>query len=245
MLAETFSSLKENRKAFAWLVDPDKCTGDKVEEQVILADKLGVDFIFVGGSLIFNHIDQLIGRIKPLTHIPVIIFPGSPLQISAQADAILLLSLISGRNPDYLIGNHVVAAPFLKESGLEILPTGYILVNGGRQTSVSYMSNTQPIPFNKPDIAYATAMAGEMLGLRIIYMDAGSGADRPISGEMIQQVSSGIRVPLIVGGGIRTPQQVKEAYAAGADVVVVGNAAEKNHGLLQELLIERDRFNNA
>ncbi|HBB93326.1 MAG: geranylgeranylglyceryl/heptaprenylglyceryl phosphate synthase [Bacteroidetes bacterium GWF2_49_14] len=245
MLAETFSSLKENRKAFAWLVDPDKCTGDRVEEQVILADKLGVDFIFVGGSLIFNHIDRLIGRIKPLTHIPVIIFPGSPLQISAQADAILLLSLISGRNPDYLIGNHVVAAPFLKESGLEILPTGYILVNGGRQTSVSYMSNTQPIPNNKPDIAYATAMAGEMLGLRIIYMDAGSGADRPISGEMIQQVSGGIRVPLIVGGGIRTPKQVKEAYSAGADVVVVGNAAEKNHGLLQELLIERDRFNNA
>ncbi len=245
MLAETFSSLKENRKAFAWLVDPDKCTGDKVEEQVVLADKMGVDFIFVGGSLIFNHIDQLIGRIKPLTRIPVIIFPGSPLQISAQADAILLLSLISGRNSDYLIGNHVVAAPFLKESGLEILPTGYILVNGGRQTSVSYMSNTQPIPYNKPDIAYATAMAGEMLGLRIIYMDAGSGADRPISGEMIQQVSSGIRVPLIVGGGIRTPQHVKEAYAAGADVVVVGNAAEKNHGLLQELLIVRDRFNNA
>jgi phosphoglycerol geranylgeranyltransferase len=245
MLAETFSSLKENRKAFAWLVDPDKCTGEKVEEQVILADKLGVDFIFVGGSLIFNHIDQLISRIKPLTRIPVIIFPGSPLQISAQADAILLLSLISGRNPDYLIGNHVVAAPFLKESGLEILPTGYILVNGGRQTSVSYMSNTQPIPYNKPDIAYATAMAGEMLGLRIIYMDAGSGADRPISGEMIQRVSMGIKVPLIIGGGIRTPQQVREAYASGADVIVVGNAAEKNHGLLQELLIERDLFNNA
>jgi putative glycerol-1-phosphate prenyltransferase len=243
MIAEQISALKHKRKAIAWLVDPDKCTGEQAEEQTRTADRLGVDFIFVGGSLIFNHIDLLIGRLKPLTNIPVVLFPGSPLQISSKADAILLLSLISGRNAEYLIGNHVIAAPFLRESGLEILPTGYLLVNGGQQTSVSYMSNTQPIPNNKPDLALATAMAGEMLGLKMIYLDAGSGAETPVSQDMIRIVASGIQIPLIVGGGIKTASQVNEAFKAGADLVVVGNAAEKDPGVLEELIRERDKFN--
>lgn len=174
----------------------------------------------------------------------MILFPGSPLQVSSQADAILLLSLISGRNSEYLIGNHVVAAPFLRESGIEILPTGYILVNGGKQTSVSYMSNTQPIPNDKPDLALATAMAGEMLGLRIIFLDAGSGAIEPVPAQMIHNISSGVSVPLIVGGGLCTPEKVREAYLAGADLVVVGNAAEENPKLIEEMVRERDRFNN-
>jgi len=243
MITENITDLKLKRKALAWLVDPDKCTGDQAEEQTRNADNLGIDFIFVGGSLIFNHIDVLIGRLKPLTKIPVVLFPGSPLQISSKADAILLLSLISGRNAEYLIGNHVIAAPFLRESGLEILPTGYILVNGGQQTSVSYMSNTQPIPNNKPDLALATAMAGEMLGLKMIYMDAGSGAETPIPPEMIKNVASGVQIPLIVGGGIRNAMQVNEAFSAGADLVVIGNAAEKDPGVLKGMIAERDRFN--
>lgn len=243
MICETIAGLKHTRKALAWLVDPDKCTAEQAETQTRLADALGIDYIFVGGSLIFNHIDVLIGRLKPLTRIPVVLFPGSPLQISSKADAILLLSLISGRNAEYLIGNHVIAAPFLRESGLEILPTGYILVNGGQQTSVSYMSNTQPIPNNKPDLALATAMAGEMLGLKMIYLDAGSGAETAVSPEMIKAVASGIQIPLIVGGGIRTAEQLKDSFTAGADLVVIGNAAEKDPAVLEKLVLERDRFN--
>jgi putative glycerol-1-phosphate prenyltransferase len=181
--------------------------------------------------------------IKSLTSIPIILFPGSPLQLSSQADALLLLSLISGRNAEYLIGNHVVAAPFLRESGIEIVPTGYMLINGGKQTSVSYMSNTQPIPADKPDIALATAMAGEMLGLKIIYLDAGSGAINPVPLNMIASIAAGVSIPVIVGGGIRTPDAVRNAYESGADVVVVGNATETNQSLLSELIAVRDLIN--
>jgi putative glycerol-1-phosphate prenyltransferase len=244
MILDQLIALKGRKKAFAWLIDPDKCNPDQASEQIQTANQLGVDYVFVGGSLVFNHINGLLEKIKPVSRMPVILFPGSPLQVSSQADAILLLSLISGRNSEYLIGNHVVAAPFLRESGIEILPTGYILVNGGKQTSVSYMSNTQPIPNDKPDLALATAMAGEMLGLRIIFLDAGSGAIEPVPAQMIHNISSGVSVPLIVGGGLCTPEKVREAYLAGADMVVVGNAAEENPKLIEEMVRERDRFNN-
>ncbi len=244
MILDQLIALKGRKKTFAWLIDPDKCNPDQASEQIQTANQLGVDYIFVGGSLVFNHINDLLEKIKPVSRMPVVLFPGSPLQVSSQADAILLLSLISGRNPEYLIGNHVVAAPFLRESGIEILPTGYILVNGGKQTSVSYMSNTQPIPNDKPDLALATAMAGEMLGLRIIFLDAGSGAVEPVPAQMIQNISSGVSVPLIVGGGLCTPDKVREAYLAGADLVVVGNAAEENPKLIEGMVRERDRFNN-
>lgn len=170
-----------------------------------------------------------------LERYPRILFPGNVLQVSREAEAILLLSLISGRNPDLLIGQHVIAAPYLKESGLEILPTGYLLIDGGSPTSVSYMSNTIPIPANKPDIARCTAMAGEMLGLRLMYLDAGSGARNPVPEAMIRAVRSEIGVPLIVGGGIRIPEQAMAAVSAGADLIVIGNAVEQSPQLILEM----------
>jgi phosphoglycerol geranylgeranyltransferase len=243
MILPYLQSLKGHKKSFAWLIDPDKCDDEHIKSQLAKANDAGLDMIFVGGSLIFNHVDQLISKIKSFSRIPVILFPGSPLQISSGADAILLLSLISGRNPEYLIGNHVISAPFLRDSGLEVIPTGYMLINGGQQTSVSYMSNTQPIPPDKTDIAIATAMAGEMLGLRVIYLDAGSGALNPVPPKMIASVASEIQVPLLIGGGIRTAAEVRSAYESGADVVIVGNALENSRIGLGELIVERDRFN--
>lgn len=244
MILPFLTSRHARKKVFAWLIDPDKCPDDHLASQMAVAGETGVDLIFVGGSLVSMHVDVLIRKIKALTDIPVVLFPGSPLQLSNEADAVLLLSLISGRNPEYLIGNHVIAAPFLKESGLEIIPTGYMLVNGGEQTSVSYMSNTQPIPADKTDIALATAIAGEMLGLKVIYLDAGSGAHSPVPLEMISVISAAISLPLIVGGGIRSPEDVRNAYESGADVVIVGNAVEDSRLLLGQMIIERDRFNN-
>jgi len=243
MISTYLQGLKGHKKAFAWLIDPDKCEAGRLKSQLAVANDTGVDLIFVGGSLTFRSVDPVIEQIKEYSSIPVVLFPGSPLQLSDQADAVLLLSLISGRNPDYLIGSHVIAAPFLKESGLEIIPTGYLLIHGGRQTSVSYMSNTQPIPDDKPDIALATALAGEMLGFKIIFMDAGSGAIHPVPRDMIASVSSVIGLPLIIGGGLKTPEDVRNAYDAGADIVVVGNAVEDYKDRLGQLINERNRFN--
>jgi len=243
MILPYLNSLKGKKKAFAWLIDPDKSNDDHIKSQLTVADDYGVDLIFVGGSLTFKQVDHVIMQIKSLTRIPVVLFPGSPLQLSSEADAVLLLSLISGRNAEYLIGNHVIAAPFLKESGLEIIPTGYMLIHGGQQTSVSYMSNTQPIPSDKPDIALATAMAGEMLGLKTIYLDAGSGALNPVPMNMITPIASEIDLPVIIGGGIRASADIRNAYTAGADVVVVGNVVENSQTRLAELIVERDRFN--
>lgn len=244
MILPFLNSLKGRKKAFVWLIDPDKWDDDHIGPDLTLAANAGVDLIFVGGSLVFNHADRLISKIKSVSGIPVILFPGSPFQLSMQADAVLLLSLISGRNPEYLIGNHVVAAPFIRGSGLEVIPIGYMLIDGGQQTSVSYMSNTQPIPADKPDIALATALAGEMLGLKVIYLDAGSGASNPVPLRMITSIASNIRLPLMVGGGIRTPEDVRNAYESGADAVIVGNAAEESHYSLNEMIAQRDRFNS-
>ncbi len=243
MILSQLAANKGKRKGFIWLIDPDKYNGSQIASQSVIATTGRVDLIFTGGSLVFSPVDSLITRIKSLTDIPVVLFPGSPLQLSNLADGILLLSLISGRNPDYLIGNHVISAPFLRESGVEIIPTGYLLVDGGRETSVSYISNSRPIPADKPDIAVATALAGEMLGLKVIYMDAGSGALNRISPAMIEAVASVISVPLIIGGGLRNPSDVRDAYAAGADAVVVGNAAEEESFSLEKMVAERDRFN--
>jgi phosphoglycerol geranylgeranyltransferase len=244
MILSYLENLKGRKKAFAWLLDPDKCSDDLIGSQLKVAETLAVDLIFIGGSLISNHIDKLISRIKSEVTIPVILFPGSPLQLSAKVDAILFLSLISGRNPEYLIGNHVIAAPFLRDAGVEIIPTGYMLINGGQQTSVSYMSNTQPLPSDKTDIALATAMAGEMLGLRVVYLDTGSGAMNPVPVDMIASVSAGIQLPVMVGGGLRTPLDVRNAYQSGADVVIVGTAAENCWESFGDLVAERDRFNS-
>lgn len=227
------SQKSKGKKAFAVLIDPDKMDDssiDKIVEQSLAAQ---VDYFFVGGSLVVvNTVDQNIQRIKASCDIPVILFPGSPSQVSKYADALFYLSLISGRNPELLIGQHVLSAPMIKQSGLEIIPTGYMVIDGGAPTSVSYIANTAPIPADKHDIALCTAMAGEMLGLRLIYMDAGSGARNPIQEKMIERVSKNIDVPLIVGGGIHTPEKAIANCQAGADVIVVGNAIEKDIQLI-------------
>lgn len=224
-----------SKKKFVVLIDPDKPTDEQIVEIVEKSVKVGVDFFFVGGSLLTtDSLDNCIKLIKKHCDIPVLIFPGNSLQISKWCDGFLLLSLISGRNADMLIGRHVISAPYLKLYGNEIIPTGYMLIDGGKQTSVSYMSNTTPIPHDKDDIAMCTALAGEMLGLKIIYMDAGSGALEPISADMIAKVKKTIEIPLIVGGGINTPEKAANAAKAGADIIVVGNALEKSIDKLQE-----------
>ena len=172
--------------------------------------------------------------LKKHAQIPVILFPGNTNQLSYKADGFLFLSLISGRNAEMLIGRHVIAAPYLKLSGLEILPTGYMLIDSGKPTSVSYMSNTFPIPSDKFDIAISTAMAGEMLGMKLIFLEGGSGAELSVSDEMIRMVHGSINIPLIVGGGIRTPERAAQCALAGANVIVIGNALEKKPGLLKE-----------
>lgn len=226
--------MKANKPLFALLIDPDKHTPSSLNRSVEAANQAQVDWLLVGGSLVTSRIDQTIDIIKKQTDIPVILFPGSLLQVSDKADGILFLSLISGRNPDLLIGMQVLSAPILKDSGMEILPTGYILVDTGRCTSVEYISNTKPVPYDKPSLAMATALAGEMLGLRLIYMDAGSGAEKPISQQMIREVRQELNVPLIVGGGLRTANDMRKALEAGADVLVVGTAAEENIDKLNE-----------
>lgn len=240
MRGQVYASLcqkkKEKQKSFAVLVDPDKVRPENLDKLILLATDAKVDYFLVGGSLVVsNHLDECVLAIKKKCTIPVILFPGSPSQITSHADALLYLSLISGRNPELLIGQHVISAPTVKRSGLEIMPTGYMVIDGGAPTTVSYISNANPLPANKKEIAVCTAMAGEMLGMKLIYMDAGSGAQKPVSDEMIQEVSSHIQVPLIVGGGITDPERAFLHCKSGADVVVVGNAIEKDSSLIKEM----------
>jgi phosphoglycerol geranylgeranyltransferase len=226
----------KGKKSFAVLIDPDKVNAQSIEQITTLAVEAKVDYFFVGGSLVIsNQLDECIQQIKAACSIPVILFPGSPSQVSKYADALLYLSLISGRNPELLIGQHVVSAPFVKKSGLEIMPTGYMVIDGGAPTTVSYISNATPIPADKNEIAMCTAMAGEMLGMKLIYMDAGSGAKRPITEQMIATVASHIECPLIIGGGIIEPEKAYLNCKAGADVIVVGNAIEKDASLIKEM----------
>jgi phosphoglycerol geranylgeranyltransferase len=227
---------EQGRKQIAVLVDPDKLQNKDVESSAINAAKSGVDYFFVGGSLLVNNeLDQCIKTLKANSEIPVILFPGNNMQLSWKADAILFLSLISGRNAEMLIGRHVIAAPYLKLSPLEVISCGYMLVESGKSTAVQYMSNTMPIPSDKLDIAICTAIAGEMLGLRLIYLEAGSGAQHSIPIPMIEQVKQNLTVPLIAGGGLRTAETVNQAAIAGADIIVIGNAFEKNSGLISEM----------
>ncbi len=207
-----------------------------LDELIGLCLAAKVDYLLVGGSLVIsNHLDDCVQHIKQNCSIPVILFPGSPSQISKYADALLYLSLISGRNPELLIGQHVVSAPFVKQSGLEIMSTGYIVVDGGAPTTVSYISNALPVPSDKNVIAMFTAMAGERLGMKLIYMDSGSGAKRPITESMIESVAKNISSPLIIGGGITDPEKAYLNCKAGADVIVVGNAIEKDASLIKEM----------
>ena len=225
----------KTRKKLAVLIDPDKPTDAQIISIIDKAKAADVDFFFVGGSLLVtDSLDHCIKLIKEHCDIPVLIFPGNSLQISKYCDGFLLLSLISGRNPEMLIGRHVIAAPYLKLYGNEIIPTGYMLIDSGKATSVTYMSDTTPIPHDKDDIAMCTAIAGEMLGLKLIYLEAGSGALMPVSTSMISKVSQMIKIPLIVGGGIKTPEMAADAVKAGADVIVIGTAFEKEPELLKQ-----------
>lgn len=238
------SSKKNGQKLFAVLVDPDKQNTNQLNKLIDKAVKSKVDLIFVGGSLLTNgSFATCITKIKSSCSIPVVIFPGNSMQINKDADGILFLSLISGRNADMLIGNQVISAPILKNSNLEILPTGYILIDSGKPTTVSYMSNTTPIPHDKKDVALCTAMAGEMLGLKLIFMDGGSGATNPISESMINLVSKGINIPLIIGGGINSVEKALANCKAGADIIVVGNSIEKNLILLEDIAESIREFN--
>lgn len=228
---------KSGKKSIAILIDPDKVEEPAHLHQVLrLASENCVDYIFVGGSLITtSNLSSVVQTIKSIVSIPVVLFPGSSLQLDPAADAILFLSLISGRNPDLLIGQHVIAAPILKNNKIEVMPTGYILINSGKTTSVAYISNTTPIPEDKYSLAACTALAGQMLGLQLIYLDAGSGAEREINSKMISAVRKVVDVPLIVGGGINTSQKAQAALQAGADLIVIGNALEKDPNLLIEI----------
>ncbi len=227
---------KKGQKSFALLIDPDKVNTAAISELCELATAASVDYLFVGGSLVIsNHLDEVVKRVKQRCNIPVILFPGSPSQISTHADGLLYLSLISGRNPELLIGQHVISAAAVKQSGLEIISTGYMVIDGGAPTTVSYISNAAPIPADKNEIAMCTAMAGEMLGMKVIYMDAGSGAKRAISEAMIEKVAKTIEAPLIVGGGIMDPEKAYLNCKAGADVIVIGNAIEKDRALIKEM----------
>jgi phosphoglycerol geranylgeranyltransferase len=227
---------RKGQRSFAVLVDPDNVNVKKIEELTSLAVTAGVDYLFVGGSLVIsNHLDEVVQHIRANCSIPVILFPGTPSQVSRYADGLLYLSLISGRNPELLIGAHVISAPAVRKSGLEIISTGYMVIDGGAPTTVSYISNASPIPADKNEIALCTAMAGEMLGMKLIYMDAGSGAKHPIREEMIACVAGNIDIPLVVGGGIRDPEKAYRNCKAGADVIVVGNAIEKDPSLIREM----------
>lgn len=222
-------------KQLAVLVDPDKTGNKEAEALARMAEDHGVDYIFVGGSLLSDgNMSNCIRRIRYACSKPIIIFPGSVSQVDDQADAILFLSLISGRNPELLIGAHVVAAPLIREKKLESISTGYMLVESGSNTTALYMSNTAPIPHNKPSIAACTAMAGEMLGLKTIFLDGGSGASNPVSEEMIAAVSGSISIPLIVGGGIRTPEKAEANCKAGADLIVIGTSLEHDASKMGE-----------
>lgn len=229
-------SRTEGRPLFALLIDPDRHVESSLRSVADAAGAAGVDILLVGSSILLEKGTAETTRLlKSCCDLPVVLFPGNSMQVTEEADALLFLSLISGRNPDLLIGQHVQAAPSIRRSGIETIPTGYMLIDSGTPTSASYMSQSAPIPHDKDDIAAATAMAGELLGMKAIYLDAGSGARYAVRKTMISKVRSSVKAPLIVGGGIRTPDQVATAIAAGADVVVVGNSVEQDPESLFEL----------
>jgi putative glycerol-1-phosphate prenyltransferase len=219
----------ENKKLLAILLDPDKIVWNNFENLLLKINQSPATHIFVGGSIVKTDIlEELLTELKQKTSLPVIIFPGDPSQISAQADAILFLALLSGRNPDYLIEYQVQAAPILRKTNLEIISTGYILIESGNETAVARVSKTEPLNRKNLDLALATAQAGEMLGNKLIYLEAGSGARKAVPVEMIRLIAQNVAIPIIVGGGIVDLQGIEDAYKAGADLVVIGTAFENN-----------------
>ncbi len=229
-------------KSIGLLLDPDKNNGDQFGHLLKIAEEYNTDYILAGGSITFNNIDTLIDSVRQKCSLPVVLFPGNLLQLTLKADKILLLSLISGRNPELLIGNHVIAAPFLKDAKDKILSVGYILISCGTKTSVEYISQTNAIPSDKPEIAVATALAGELLGMGMIYLEAGSGASNPVPVSIVKAVRESISIPLAVGGGIGNKKEIENAFKAGANLIILGNACEKNPDLLADACKIRDTF---
>ncbi len=231
---KTYDSLKNTIKrkgaAYLILIDPDKLSLEKIKMFIKHCEENDVDGFLIGGSLmVYGNLDESIKEVKKHTKLPVIVFPGSVDQVSQFADAILYLSLISGRNAEHLIGKHVHAAPLIKKYNLESIPTGYMLIESGQTTTAEYISESKPIPRNKPEIATATALAGEYLGMKLIYLEGGSGAEKSVPNEMIKMVASQISVPLIVGGGIKSPNEARDKVESGAEIIITGNFFEKEN----------------
>jgi putative glycerol-1-phosphate prenyltransferase len=219
--------VREKGAAFCLLLDPDRNTADELSRAAEIGQKGGVDFIFIGSSLMLSgNFDEGVKAVKKGIDLPVVVFPGNPGQISDQADAILFLSLISGRNAEYIIGQQVVAAPRIHELGLEAIPTGYMLIDSGGITSAQYMSMTAPMPRDKPDIAVAHALAARFMGMRFIYLEGGSGGELAVPEVIINEVASTARLPVIVGGGIRTADDARSRVEADASAIVIGNSLE-------------------
>lgn len=240
--------IKDNfpaEKSVGLLLDPDKTTAEGLKNILKIASECRTDYILAGGSLTFNSIDNLIDTVRALCNIPIVLFPGNLLQLSHKADAILLLSLISGRNPELLIGNHVIAAPYLRSVREKLISVGYILVGCGKKTSVEYISQTEAIPADKSDLVVATALAGEMLGLHMIYLEAGSGAANPVPADIINAVKENVSIPIAVGGGLKNCDEITNAFSAGASLVILGNGCEKKPGLLSDACSVRDKMRNA
>ena len=224
------NTINSRGAAYLVLLDPDKISVDRLTEFVKYCERAGVDGFLVGGSLMLNNNFELfIKKVKQSTKVPVIIFPGSVHQVSGAADAILFISVVSGRNPEHLIGKHVIAAPLIKEAGIEPIPTGDILIESGVTTTAQYMNGSLPIPRNKPEIAAATSLAAEYLGMKFIYLEAGSGAENTVPDEMVKRVSSLCSLPVIVGGGIKTPIAARQKIESGAKIIVTGNFFENEN----------------
>ncbi|MCS7212258.1 MAG: geranylgeranylglyceryl/heptaprenylglyceryl phosphate synthase [Chloroherpetonaceae bacterium] len=218
---------------FLLLIDPDKYAADEMIRLAVDAEECGADAILIGGSVMVTHrLDDYIRRLKATVSLPVIIFPGSVMQVSKEADAMLYLSLVSGRNPEYLIGNHVIAAPALRHLGLEPISTAYLFIESGKMTAASFISQTLPIPRYKPEIAAVHALAAEYIGMKLVYLEAGSGAELSVPEAMVQAVSQTVSIPIVVGGGIRSPLEAREKVEAGASFIVVGNAFEQRRDKL-------------
>lgn len=229
-------SITKGEKLLAVLIDPDKMELEKVPAFIKKANASVITHIFVGGSEVEEkHTEALVLEIKKHTHLPIVLFPGDVSQVTENADVLLFLSLISGRNPDYLIEKHVEAVSKLKETNLEIIPTGYLLIENGKETSVQRVTQTKPLKRSQVQFIVDTAKAGELLGMKLIYLEAGSGATHPITPEIISSVKRELKIPLIVGGGIRTKKQLGETYNSGADLVVIGTAFEENDQFFNEL----------
>ena len=225
----------KNEKLLAILIDPEKVT---VEDAIILAEKIKnspATHIFVGGSTFSgSHLGKLITVLKQKTNLPTLIFPGHPFQISEEADGILFLSLLSGRNPDYLIEHQINSVRILEQTNLEVISTAYLLIDGGKETAVQSVSQTKPIAHSDIELAYRTAKAGELLGMKLIYLEAGSGANQKVSLEMIKYITENCKIPVIVGGGIRSMQTIQQVYDSGADLVVIGTAFENDSNFFKE-----------